>query len=460
MSKTPNLLAALDESPLRRVHWRWTVLGALADYLDAGSAVAIGGALPLWIKAFHMAPAMVGILGLIGANSLSTAVAGFIAGRLGDRFGRKLIYTADLFVFMVGVLVLAAAVNIGMVFVGAVLVGLAIGADVTTSWTLIAEYSPARQRGKLMGLTNVFWYLGPIVSLLLLLVLHSLGMAAPRIVFLELAAVALLTWMMRRSMVESPRWLAYRGDAVAVESIKEILAGEAGPTGGVDVAGPTVGRPTTPTPLQLLFNKKTVFAWLVVAPLYIAWGIPAGTYGLFLPTILNSVGQHSLPASDGISILMFVAAIVSIVTVFMPLNDRVDRRILYACSAAMCAVAFFLLYFGNVKNPIIAIANVVLFGVGQGIGIWPLQRVWSVELFPTEVRNTGQGAIWSLMRMTLSIWKYFIPMLLLSIGLHTIALIFGILMLFSMVLGGIFGPRTAGKSLESISGTGGAAYHG
>ena len=106
---------------------------------------------------YHLSPSLIGLIAAFSANGISTAVGALIAGRLGDRFGRKFIYSVDLLIYALGVLVVIAAVNASMLIVGYMVMGLAVGADVPTSWSLIAEFAHRRSRGKLMALTNVFW---------------------------------------------------------------------------------------------------------------------------------------------------------------------------------------------------------------------------------------------------------------------------------------------------------------
>ena len=53
-----------------------------------------------------------------------------------------------------------------MLVFGYVLAGLAVGADVPASWTLIAETAPDDARGKMAGVAQVLWMMGPVVVLL------------------------------------------------------------------------------------------------------------------------------------------------------------------------------------------------------------------------------------------------------------------------------------------------------
>src|SRR3546814_20187964 len=102
---------------------------------------------------------------------------------------------------------LVFAMNAWMVVTGFFLVGLAVGADIPASWSLIAEMAPNDKRGKHSGVAQVLWYLGPVVVLLMFLALSSLGLLGARIVFAHLAILAVALTFLRSRMHESPRWL-------------------------------------------------------------------------------------------------------------------------------------------------------------------------------------------------------------------------------------------------------------
>lgn len=435
-------LNEFDQSTLTRRHWKWTTLSCVADYLDAATIVAGGAALTVWLKAFNMDTSLAAVLGAFGANGMAAALGALIAGYLGDKFGRKSIYSIDLLVYMFGALLIIFAVNPGMLIAGYIVMGLATGADVPTSWSLIAEFAPKRSRGKLMSMTNVFWYIGPIVVLLLAMALHPLGVLGMRFLFVSLFIVAAVTFVLRRSMlIESPRWTAV--------SRKNVLGGRSGNDTGCRADPGSSSNPKYRY-RQLLVNKQNIKRLVFIAALFSFWNIPAGTYGFFYPYLFSTVGANGDVLGDFMQMMWFALGILGVLTVFAPLADRVNRKLLYAVSTICCLLAFLLLVFFPISNPVVAIANIVLFGFGQGIAIWPLQRVWSVELFPTEVRNTFQGISWFAMRMAIGLWSLLVPMAALG-GLRGVAIVFCICFALNLVIGLIWAPQTARKSLEEIA---------
>ena len=159
--------------------WNNTILAGLANYIDAGSIVSGSAALALWAVAYDLSPAFIGLLGAFSANAISAGVGALVGGRLCDIFGRKRIYQYDMLFYAFGMLWLVFAVAPWMIVVGFILVGLAVGADIPASWSLIAEMAPARERGKHSGVAQVLWYLGPVVVLVMFLVLAPLEYSVP-----------------------------------------------------------------------------------------------------------------------------------------------------------------------------------------------------------------------------------------------------------------------------------------
>ena len=430
-----------DDSHVTAQQWKWTALAGMASYTDAGSIVALAAGLALWQEYLGLSSTTLGLLAALGPNAFGAAIGALIGGRLGDLFGRKRIYQYDLLVYAFGILLIVFSLNLPMLLIGTFIVGVAVGADVPTSLALIGEFSPSKARGRLMGLSQVAWSLGPIVVFVLAFVLTPLDLLGNRIVFAHLFVVAIVTWALRRGMVESAIWTAASG------------AGEAEPTTDPEAQPEEAGVPADPlaaSRLRNLFLGPTLAAMVFTATVYLFWNLAAGTFGVFSPYILKSLGTQSQAASVALSCAGFVVTLVVVVLVFMPFSDRSDRsrRIMWGVGALLnvASVAQLLIF---PFNTVSAIALVVLFGIGAAIAGEPFYKTWSQELFPTMLRTTAQGLTFGVARALLGIWSFFVPVLA-SLSIRPVALILMIFLLISGVVGFVFMPNTAGKSLEEI----------
>ena len=153
--------------------WKTAILAGMASYLDAGAIVTTGIALVLYSATLGIDPGTLGLLS--GLLTLFFAVGAIIGGRLGDRYGRKRVYSVTLILFAVGVGLLAGAVAVPMLFVGVILTGLAIGADLPVSLAMIAEEAPEGKKGKMIVFSGMLWLLGILVPILLSIGVAPLG---------------------------------------------------------------------------------------------------------------------------------------------------------------------------------------------------------------------------------------------------------------------------------------------
>jgi MFS family permease len=82
-------------------------------------------------------------------------VAAFPSGWLSDRFGRKPILTVSGIVAAFGTLIVILAPSMPMLYVGAVLIGIATGQFYAVNWALGTELVPKEQAGRYLGLSNL-----------------------------------------------------------------------------------------------------------------------------------------------------------------------------------------------------------------------------------------------------------------------------------------------------------------
>ena len=147
----------MTQAPGEQENWRDTILAGLANYIDAGSIVAGSVALALWQEQFRLDNDFVGLIGAFGPNAIGAGIGALAGGWLCDRVGRKKIYQWDMLVYAAGMALLVFASAPWMIVLGFGIVGLAVGADIPASWSLIAEQAPDDRRGKHSGVAQVLW---------------------------------------------------------------------------------------------------------------------------------------------------------------------------------------------------------------------------------------------------------------------------------------------------------------
>jgi inositol transporter-like SP family MFS transporter len=401
-------------------NWRDTILAGLANYIDSGSIVAGSVALALWKDMYGLSDNFIGLIAAFSANAISAGIGAFIGGWLCDKVGRKTIYQYDMLFYAFGMLFLIFASAAWMIIVGFLLVGLAVGADIPASWSLIAENAPDKKRGAHSGVAQVLWNLGPVVVLGAAYFLQPFGIDGIRWLFIHLAVIALALTALRSRMHESQRW-----------EEKQAALG--------DKAGSINWRE--------LFSPQYLRAMLFLASMYGFWNLWAGYNGFFTPYLIE---QNNLPqwAATVVPASNFLFGIVTLLAVFMPLSDKIDQRKLFGLSALLQVGAMAMLaIFGFTLETIII--HIVIMGLAGGFGAQSFFQLWSAELFPTEIRSTAQGLCFAIVRISLGIWSLAVPALAAN-DFTTLAWILTGFLTASGVIGWLWAPSNQGKSLEQL----------
>ncbi|HEV7288062.1 MFS transporter [Sphingomonas sp.] len=410
----------MTDAASEREDWKNTILAGLANYIDAGSIVAGAVALALWKREYGLDDSLLGLIAAFGPNAIAAGIGALIGGRLCDLFGRKKIYQYDMLFYAFGMLWLVFSMNAWMVIIGFFLVGLAVGADIPASWSLIAEMAPDKKRGKHSGVAQLLWYLGPVVVLVMALVLDRLGLLGARIIFAHLAILAIALTFLRSKMKESQRWVD------AQQSGEHAQRGR----------------------WQDLFTRQHIGSMTFLAGTYLFWNLWAGTNGFFFPYILSTVGSQTQAVSVAVQTLSFVLGMASIFFIFMKLADKVNQRLLFGISAVTQVIGMALLAIFPLTLTV-AIIHVFLMSVGGGFGAQSFFQLWSSEMFPTALRATAQGLMFAVVRIVLGVFSFFVPALV-ATGFHTLAWILVGFLAISGLIGFIWAPRNEGKSLEQL----------
>ncbi|UQZ81278.1 putative metabolite transport protein CsbC [Paenibacillus konkukensis] len=401
---------------------------AMSNYIEAGSIVAGAGGLSLWTEYLHLNDFSVGLLGAVSANALGAAIGALIGGHLCDKYGRKFIYTYDLIIYMIGMLLIMCSVNFPMLLIGYIVVGLAVGAGVPASWTYIAEEAPAEQRAKHTGMAQLAWSMGPVIALLLSVALAPLGLLGSRIIFAHLFVIAFITWYIRQGLSESKVW-------------KEEKASEQERS--------TQNRATRQSLSEFFKHKANRKSLLVLLGIYMFWNLTAGAMGFFMPYIYETVGGISANHANLLQSVLWIFTVLASYFIFMRLGDKKNRRMLFAVSAVMGIAAWLLLTFMNMSIPVLLVF-VLLWGVAAGFGAQAFYGLWAGELFPTRYRARAQGIMFFFARLAVAVWSLIMPTLITKLGFAAAGMIMIAFLVVSAVIGIVFAPNTQGKTLAQI----------
>lgn len=439
---------ANDNGSLKR-----TIAVSLTNYLDAGAIVAGASGLTLWQKYLGLSEVHLGWLNFISANCLGAALGAIIGGFLADKYGRKFIYTYNLLVYMIGVLLVLCSVNFPMLLAGFLVTGISVGIGVPASWTYISESSENDCRGRNICISQMSWGFGPMIILLLGMFfapggylfswVEALGHAvcgagltedalnvfSSRVVFLSLFIVAFIAWNMQRKLDESDEWKATR------EAAK--TKGE--DTGLIHAFG------------VLFSNKTAVKTVCFLATIYLTWNLVASVMGFFQPHIYETAGGVSNEQANMLSCVGW-AIVVAITFGLSFFIDRLPHKLFYVLGLVAALATWFVIISG-VDGMGSLWAFSILWGINGGLSVQIFYALWGSELFPAKFRAGAQGLMFFIVRGLSAVWGLVFTYIYgeQGEGFTLAAYCMIALLLTSLVVGVIGCPNTRGKSLEQIT---------
>jgi len=216
-------------------------------------------------------------------------VGSFLTGFLGDRYGRRFTYQANLIIF--GLASVAAASSPSMLVLIALrgVMGLGLGAELVAGYAAMTEFVPPQARGKWVGTLSVLVVTSlPVSALASTLIIPRLSWRA---MFVLAGLGGLLVWYMRKALPESPRWLESVGRTEEAEAILQSIEKEVEQQHG-PLPQPVLARPAPPTRTAAALLNPVLFPRLMVG---IVTLIVANTliYGFvtWLPTFFVAEGR-------------------------------------------------------------------------------------------------------------------------------------------------------------------------
>lgn len=362
---------------------RVALLAGMGSFLDGYDLIVIAGALAFVEKSLNLSSKLGGLA--VGMSFLGGFFGALFLSRTVDLYGRRIVFLYDLLLFIVGTLIAALSVNFIMLFVGRFLVGMAIGVDLSVTWTMVSEFAPNLHRGALLSLQFILWDIGAILSYFFLIALLPVGNPVWRYVFLIGLIPAIIVTTIRRTIPESPRWLLSKQRK---NEAMEIIT-----SNNLNISSEAIQKELAQkrVPWTNLFSRnyrRNAIGVFVIQTLAFLALVP---FNLFTPEVLKLIG---FSGSEAIILLgsafVWTFSLIAWIAAFFAL-DSIGRKLVAGVSYGIAVVflAVLVLAYGDLPTNVFfgMWVTVEFFATFGSASLW----AWSNELFPTSLRGFAQG---------------------------------------------------------------------
>ena len=434
---------ALDEAKISPLHRRVVGLIAAGYFFDVIDFTVFGALVPFLLQSKFATGAEAAAIGSATIFGMFLGTAG--QGEFSDRFGRRFIYQFNLLLFGTFTILGAFAPSVTVLVVCRFIAGLGLGAEQPLAFAYAGEYSPKRIRGRILAIVHFIggacvW---PIGTALVLLFGNFATMPEYvwRGVWLLIGVGALIVWVFRFTLPESPRFLATHGRGDEAIKVLERL-GIKGPTEPLssDAASNTKSDPIG---IVLRMFPVRVVAGMICFTAF--FGVAIGL-GAWLPNMMNAKGFSITKSLQYTLVMNFAVPCASIFMMYA--LDKYGRKITSVC--AFVAAGLMAIVFANAGTPVeLMIAGFIMVFFVQVAG--NSMQIFTSEVFPTNARASGFGLASGVGRLATAFIMPTILWVQNGWGLTTVFVCLAILLLIAAAAVTQLGPEARQKSLDEIA---------
>ena len=434
---------ALDNAKISPLHRRIVGLIAAGYFFDVIDFTVFGALVPFILGSKFATGAEVAAIGSATIFGMFIGTAG--QGQFSDRFGRRFIYQFNLLLFGVFTILGAFAPNLTLLIVCRFIAGIGLGAEQPLAFAYAGEYSPKAIRGRILAIVHFIggacvWPIGTLLVLSLSGLLDTPDHVW-RGVWLIIGIGALVVWVFRFTLPESPRYLATHGRG---EEALKVL-------GRLGIAGPTeplttdAASNTKSDPFGVVFRlfPKRVIAGMICFTAF--FGVAIGL-GAWLPNMMNAKGFSVTKSLQYTLAMNFAVPCASIFMMYA--LDKYGRKITSVC--AFVGAGIMAVVFGSAGTPMqLMIAGFIMVFFVQVAG--NSMQIFASEVFPTNARASGFGWAAGVGRLATAFIMPTILWVQNGWGLETVFACLAIMLLIAAASVTQLGPESKQKGLDEIA---------
>lgn len=440
-----DLVARLERIPLSKFHYSLLAVTGLGWMFDAMDTGIIAFVLPQLAKVWSLDVQQMGLIGSMGLVGM--AIGAVLAGTLADRIGRKVMFAATLVIYSVATGLCGLAWSYESLLFFRFMVGFGLGGQLPVAVTLVTEYSPPKERGRMIVFLESFWALGWLAAAVIsYIIIPRYGW---KIAFFIGSLPALYVFKIWQDVPESVRYLLSKNKYEKAELIVAQMEKQAGLTLSETKPIENYQPQKVQDKLSLFelfsteFLSRTIMLWLL-------WfGLVYSYYGIFtwLPSLMVKQGYDMLKTFEYVLVMTLAQLPGYFAAAY--LVDKIGRKKTMASFLALSALAAYFFGQGGSALTVMFWGSMMSF---FNLGAWGVIYTYTPELYPTRIRALGSGWAAACGRvggvLAPSAVGYF-----LSLGstFQDIFTMFTLVMLAISFLVWTMGKETKGQSLDSIS---------
>ncbi|POT57632.1 MFS transporter [Citrobacter amalonaticus] len=449
MEQYDHIGARLDRLPLARFHFR--IFGIISYSLLLTGFLSYSGNVVLaklvsngWSNNFLNAA-------FTSALMFGYFIGSLTGGFIGDYLGRRKAFRMNLLIVGVSATAASFVPNMYWLIFFRCLMGTGMGALIMVGYASFTEFIPATVRGKWSARLSFVGNWSPMLSAAIGVVV--IAFLSWRMMFLIGGAGMLLAWYLSgKYFIESPRWLAGKGQQSAAERHLRDVEIQIEKEKNITLPAPP-GKPGTHSVNEergsfwLLFKGQMLRRTLVAITVLIAMNISLYTITVWIPTIFVNSGIDVTKSIFMTAIIMIGAPVGIFIAALI--IDRYPRRLF---GSLLLVIIALLGYFYSIQTAEWAILS---YGLAMICFLYMYvcfaSAVYVPELWPTHLRLRGSGFVNAVGRIVAVFTPYGVAVLLTQYGSVTVFIVLGAMLVVCALILFFFGIETRKVSLEEIS---------
>ena len=434
-----NAGARLDRLPILAFHRRVFVLVAIGMFFDGFDIYLAGTVLGTTLNSGFST--MGQNAAFVSVTFVGMMLGSFCTGFLGDRFGRRFTYQANLALFGLASLAAALAPSMGVLIALRFLMGVGLGAENVVGYSTLTEFAPVASRGRWLGFMAMVVIMGlPIAVLISTFMIPAFGW---RSMFVLGGVGALVVWYLRKALPESPRWLESVGQNAEAEALLQTIEASApGPLAPVAASAPPPSRALATLFAPPLASRMVLGCIALIVINTLIYG-----FIVWLPSFFVKQGL-SIATSFNFTLVMSLGAPVGAVIGALTADSWGRKPTLIGASAI--AIVFGAIY-PFVVDPTLLMAVGIALTVPIYVLVALLFGIYIPELFPTEVRLRAAGICNTFGRGATIVTPFLVVKLFAADGVvGVLALMIGLLFVLILTVA-LLGIEPRHRSLEDLA---------